>query len=178
MVLEEFLREVREYWQAFSLELVPAANGKCRLIRGYLLTAERCVLSSLRTLLPQVERHVHPVRRALELASRPQTVPLLQGSTGHQSQFNSPFLLWSLLPCYSCYESTVYAFLTTLCLLLQVFEQEAQNWEARLTSMRLALDTWVDVQRRWLYLEGIFNGISRMTLMPLCRVPGVVLWKT
>lgn len=29
-------------------------------------------------------------------------------------------------------------------------------WEERLTKLNAVLDAWVDVQRRWLYLEGIF----------------------
>lgn len=29
-------------------------------------------------------------------------------------------------------------------------------WEDRLTKLNAVLDAWVDVQRRWLYLEGIF----------------------
>lgn len=38
----------------------------------------------------------------------------------------------------------------------QEFQEEAALWEERLTKLNAVLDAWVDVQRRWLYLEGIF----------------------
>ncbi len=36
------------------------------------------------------------------------------------------------------------------------FQEEGKLWEDRLTKLRGAFDSWVDVQRRWVYLEGIF----------------------
>ncbi|CAM9128550.1 unnamed protein product [Discosporangium mesarthrocarpum] len=39
---------------------------------------------------------------------------------------------------------------------VQEFQEEAGIWEERLTRLNSVLDSWVDVQRRWLYLEGIF----------------------
>lgn len=38
------------------------------------------------------------------------------------------------------------------------FQEEGKLWEDRLTKLRGAFDSWVDVQRRWVYLEGIFFG--------------------
>mmetsp|Transcript_17192 Transcript_17192/g.32539 ORF Transcript_17192/g.32539 Transcript_17192/m.32539 type:complete len:4250 (-) Transcript_17192:45-12794(-) len=38
------------------------------------------------------------------------------------------------------------------------FQEEGKLWEDRLTKLRGAFDSWVDVQRRWVYLEGIFLG--------------------
>ena len=38
------------------------------------------------------------------------------------------------------------------------FQEEGKLWEDRLTKLRSAFDSWVDVQRRWVYLEGIFFG--------------------
>jgi len=38
------------------------------------------------------------------------------------------------------------------------FQEEGKLWEDRLTKLRGAFDAWVDVQRRWVYLEGIFFG--------------------
>jgi dynein heavy chain 1 len=38
------------------------------------------------------------------------------------------------------------------------FQEEGNLWEDRLTKLRVALDVWVDVQRRWVYLEGILFG--------------------
>ena len=40
------------------------------------------------------------------------------------------------------------------------FQEEGNLWEDRLTKLRAAFDAWVDVQRRWVYLEGILFGSS------------------
>ena len=40
------------------------------------------------------------------------------------------------------------------------FQEEGKLWEERLTTLRAAFDSWVDVQRRWVYLEGILFGSS------------------
>jgi dynein heavy chain 1 len=40
------------------------------------------------------------------------------------------------------------------------FQEEGKLWEDRLTQLRTAFDSWVDVQRRWVYLEGILFGSS------------------
>ena len=40
------------------------------------------------------------------------------------------------------------------------FQEEGKLWEDRLTKLRAAFDSWVDVQRRWVYLEGILFGSS------------------
>jgi dynein heavy chain 1 len=40
------------------------------------------------------------------------------------------------------------------------FQEEGKVWEDRLTRLRAAFDAWVDVQRRWVYLEGILFGSS------------------
>ena len=39
-----------------------------------------------------------------------------------------------------------------------VFEDEARAWEDKLGRVREAFDVWIDVQRRWVYLSGIFFG--------------------
>ena len=38
------------------------------------------------------------------------------------------------------------------------FEDEAVTWEDRLTRLSVVFDTWVDVQRRFVYLDGVFSG--------------------
>ncbi len=38
------------------------------------------------------------------------------------------------------------------------FEREATEWEARLNRAQGIFDVFIDVQRRWVYLEGIFNN--------------------
>ncbi|TMW64824.1 hypothetical protein Poli38472_008991 [Pythium oligandrum] len=40
----------------------------------------------------------------------------------------------------------------------RVFAEQAGSWEDKLTRIRGILDFWIDVQRRWVYLEGIFFG--------------------
>ena len=40
------------------------------------------------------------------------------------------------------------------------FQEQGKLWEDRLTKLRAAFDAWVDVQRRWIYLEGILFGSS------------------
>ncbi|KAF0752435.1 hypothetical protein AaE_006036, partial [Aphanomyces astaci] len=40
----------------------------------------------------------------------------------------------------------------------RVFAEQAESWEDRLTKVQSIFDYWIDVQRRWVYLEGIFFG--------------------
>jgi dynein heavy chain 1 len=38
------------------------------------------------------------------------------------------------------------------------FEEEANVWEDRLNRINALFDVWIDVQRRWVYLDGIFGS--------------------
>ena len=40
----------------------------------------------------------------------------------------------------------------------QEFEEDALAWEDKLNRINALFDVWIDVQRRWVYLEGIFTG--------------------
>eukprot|EP00761_Pharyngomonas_kirbyi_P012437 gb/GECH01012464.1/.p1 GENE.gb/GECH01012464.1/~~gb/GECH01012464.1/.p1 ORF type:complete len:4713 (+),score=1227.40 gb/GECH01012464.1/:1-14139(+) len=40
----------------------------------------------------------------------------------------------------------------------KVFEDQCSAWEDKLNRIRVIFDIWVDVQRRWVYLEGVFMG--------------------
>ena len=40
----------------------------------------------------------------------------------------------------------------------KVFEDNAMAWEDRLNRINALFDVWIDIQRRWVYLEGIFTG--------------------
>jgi len=40
----------------------------------------------------------------------------------------------------------------------KVFEEDATHWEDRLNRIHVTFDVWIDVQRQWVYLEGIFTG--------------------
>jgi dynein heavy chain 1 len=97
MALEEFLKQVRETWNNYALELVNYQN-KCRLIRGWDDLFAKCSenLNSL-----QAMRH-------------------------------SPYY--------------------------KEFEEEASSWEDKLNRVHVLFDVWIDVQRQWVYLEGVFTG--------------------
>ena len=41
-----------------------------------------------------------------------------------------------------------------------LFKDEIEPWQNKLENIRLLLNEWVDVQRKWVYLEGIFFGSS------------------
>ncbi|XP_011404630.2 PREDICTED: cytoplasmic dynein 1 heavy chain 1-like [Amphimedon queenslandica] len=97
MALEEFLKQVREQWMMYELDLINYQN-KCKLIRGW------------DDLFTKVKEHINSVT-AMKL---------------------SPFF--------------------------KVFEDEALAWEERLNKINAIFDVWIDVQRRWVYLEGIFTG--------------------
>uniref|UniRef100_A0A336KP21 Dynein heavy chain, cytoplasmic n=1 Tax=Culicoides sonorensis TaxID=179676 RepID=A0A336KP21_CULSO len=50
----------------------------------------------------------------------------------------------------------------------KVFEEEALTWEEKLNRINSLFDVWIDVQRRWVYLEGIFSGSADIkTLLPV-----------
>ena len=97
MALEEFLKQVRETWQNYSLDLVNY-QSKCRLIRGWDELFAKCSenLNSL-----QAMRH-------------------------------SPYY--------------------------REFEEDASAWEDKLNRVFVLFDVWIDVQRQWIYLEGVFTG--------------------
>lgn len=97
MALEEFLRQIRDYWSEYQLDLANYQN-KSRLIRGW-----------------------------DELFAK-----LDENLTSLSSMKQSPYFA--------------------------VFEELALSWEGKLTRLRLIFDSWIDVQRKWVYLEGIFMG--------------------
>nr|XP_018911901.1 PREDICTED: dynein heavy chain, cytoplasmic [Bemisia tabaci] len=107
MALEEFLRQVRESWQTYELDLINY-QSKCRLIRGW------------DDLFNKVKEHINSVA-AMKL---------------------SPYY--------------------------KVFEEEALTWEEKLNRINALFDVWIDVQRRWVYLEGIFSGsVDIKALLPV-----------
>lgn len=97
MALEEFLKQVRETWTSYSLDLINYQN-KCRLIRGWDELFNKC------------GEHLNSLS-AMKL---------------------SPYY--------------------------RVFEEDAATWEDRLNRIHVLFDAWIDVQRQWVYLEGIFSG--------------------
>ncbi|KAG1662035.1 Dynein heavy chain, cytoplasmic [Nymphon striatum] len=107
MALEEFLKQVREAWQNYELDLINYQN-KCKLIRGW------------DDLFNKVKEHINSVA-AMKL---------------------SPYY--------------------------KEFEDDALAWEEKLNRINALFDVWIDVQRRWVYLEGIFSGSADIkTLLPM-----------
>lgn len=55
-----------------------------------------------------------------------------------------------------------------LVLFQREFEEDALSWEDRLNKINALFDVWIDVQRRWVYLEGLFSGSADIaTLLPM-----------
>ena len=97
MALEEFLKQIREDWHAYQLELVNYQN-KTRLIKGW------------DDLFAKLKENLNSIT-AMKI---------------------SPYF--------------------------KVFEEEALSWDDKLNRINALFDVWIDVQRRWVYLEGIFTG--------------------
>ncbi|KAL2829944.1 dynein heavy chain, N-terminal region 1-domain-containing protein, partial [Aspergillus cavernicola] len=48
------------------------------------------------------------------------------------------------------------------------FEEDATSWEDKLNRVHVLFDVWIDVQRQWVYLEGVFSGNADIKhLLPL-----------
>lgn len=97
LILEEFLRTIKEYWSGFDLDLVMYQN-KCKLIRGWAELTEK------------IDEHIN------NLASM------------------------KISPYY------------------KVFEEEIAPWDEKLQRLHIIFDVWIDLQRSWVYLQGIFFG--------------------
>ncbi|KAL8738025.1 MAG: hypothetical protein Q9181_001132 [Wetmoreana brouardii] len=97
MALEEFVKQVRDTWLNYSLDLVNYQN-KCRLIRGWDDLFAKC------------SEHLNSL----------------------QAMRHSPYY--------------------------KEFEEDASTWEDRLNRVYVLFDVWIDVQRQWVYLEGVFTG--------------------
>jgi dynein heavy chain 1 len=107
MALEEFLKQVREFWQGYELDLI-AYQNKCKLIRGW------------DELFNKLKENINSIN-AMKL---------------------SPYY--------------------------KVFEEDALTWEDKLNRINALFDVWIDVQRRWVYLEGIFSGSADIqALLPV-----------
>ncbi|KAL6300243.1 dynein heavy chain, N-terminal region 2-domain-containing protein, partial [Sparassis latifolia] len=97
MALEEYIKQVKEIWTNYTLDLVNYQN-RCRLIRGWDDLFNKC------------------------------------------SENLNSLMAMKLSPYY------------------KVFEEEAGSWEEKLNRIHVLFDVWIDVQRQWVYLEGIFSG--------------------
>ncbi|KAF5093945.1 hypothetical protein D0Z00_003775 [Geotrichum galactomycetum] len=97
LALEIFLRQVRQTWTTYNLELTNYKNT-CRLIKGWDELFQTC------------GDHLNSL------------------SAMHHSHY------------------------------FKVFEEEARGWEEKLNRIHVLFDVWIDVQRQWVYLEGVFNN--------------------
>ncbi|RMZ84735.1 hypothetical protein DV737_g982, partial [Chaetothyriales sp. CBS 132003] len=97
LALEEFVKQVRDTWQNYSLDLV-MYQTKTRLIRGWDDLFTKC------------GEHLNSL----------------------QAMRHSPYY--------------------------KEFEEEASSWEDKLNRVHVLFDVWIDVQRQWVYLEGVFIG--------------------
>ncbi|CAJ0934299.1 unnamed protein product, partial [Mesorhabditis belari] len=106
LALEEFLKQLREFWQTYEVELINYQN-KTRLIKGW------------DELFNKLKEHQNSLA-AMKL---------------------SPYY--------------------------KQFEEDALAWEDKLNRISAMFDVWIDVQRRWVYLEGLFSGSAEIsTLLP------------
>ena len=46
------------------------------------------------------------------------------------------------------------------------FQEETANWESRLTTLRGVFEIWLEVQRKWVYLRGIFKNADIKAQLP------------
>ncbi|MCP9259197.1 Dynein heavy chain, cytoplasmic [Dirofilaria immitis] len=107
LALEEFLKQMREYWQSFEIDLVNYQN-KTKLIRGW------------DDLFNKLKEHMNSLT-AMKL---------------------SPYY--------------------------KQFEEDALAWEEKLNKINALFDVWIDVQRRWVYLNGLFSVSTDInTLLPV-----------
>lgn len=53
-----------------------------------------------------------------------------------------------------------------MCRFVGPFLPTVQKWEKNLSLVSEVLEEWIGVQRRWLYLEGIFVGGDIRTQLP------------
>lgn len=103
-------------------------QNKCKLIRGW------------DDLFTKVKEHINSVT-AMKLSPYFKVrKEVMSYSVDELYTFSSLFLL-VILPVVS-----------------KVFEDDALAWEERLNKINGVFDVWIDVQRRWVYLEGIFTG--------------------
>lgn len=97
MALEEFIKQVKDFWSNFVVDLVNYQQ-KTKLVRGW------------EDLFNKLKEHMNSLA-AMKL---------------------SPYY--------------------------KQFEEDASAWEERLNKINAIFDVWIDVQRRWVYLEGLFSG--------------------
>ena len=69
---------------------------------------------------------------------------------------------------FQIFQATTICSLSSLKLISQVFEEDALQWEEKLNRIHDVFDVWIDVQRRWVYLDGIFSGSADIkALLPV-----------
>lgn len=132
MALEEYIKQVKEIWTNYTLDLVNYQN-KCRLIRGWDDLFAKCSenLSSLQAMRLSPYYKGSNVFALCWNKSSSDVVKFSRRKLQVGKTSSTVFM------CYSVSE---------ICTLL------------RTRTKIHAADVWIDVQRQWVYLEGIFSG--------------------
>ncbi|KAJ3090057.1 hypothetical protein HK102_004799, partial [Quaeritorhiza haematococci] len=115
MALEEFLKQVKETWSTYQLELVNYAN---KVMVSFGLVGD--------TIAP-TSSSVRLIRGWDDLFAK-----CSENLNSLTAMKHSPYY--------------------------KVFEEEAATWEEKLNRVHVLFDVWIDVQRQWVYLEGIFTS--------------------
>jgi dynein heavy chain 1, cytosolic len=114
---------VREFWSAFELDLVNYQR-KCKLIRGW----DDMFSKRKSTMNSSPSFHLFSLSFFYSFHSMLNTfISVAEHLNSVSAMKMSPFF--------------------------KVFEEEATSWDDKLNKIRALLDVWIDVQRRWVYLE-------------------------
>ena len=197
MALEEFLKQVKETWQTYEIDFVnfqvctlwrsSVPGSRFPRIFGLGLCSNTCTLDHCTHTAeqdasdPRVGRSVWQAAGAPQRAAGHDPLPLLQGAYIFASLLSlslSPTLMawkdgddsWhprianarALLtaPTHPRVHTHTHAH-------AQVFAEEAGSWDDKINRLYTVFDIWIDVQRRWVYLEGIFtNSQNIRRLLP------------
>lgn len=108
LALEQFLKDLKEYWSGSELSLV-VREGGVRLITGW------------DVLFAMLEDHLNSL----------------------SSLKQSPYFRN-----------------------VQEFQEDTSIWEGRLTTLRGIFEVWIEVQRKWVYLKGIFRNPDIKSQLP------------
>ncbi|ETB60571.1 dynein heavy chain-like protein [Plasmodium yoelii 17X] len=104
MVLDEFLRGLKDTWTEYELELVQYQN-RCKLIKGW------------NDILSNIDDHLNAIQ-SMKISSY-----------------------------------------------VKIFEEETLNWDDKLNRLRNLLEVWMNVQRKWVYLEGVLKSSTDIKLL-------------
>lgn len=157
------LAQIREVWNTYELDLVNYQN-KCRLIRGWddLFNKVKEHINSVSAMKLSPYYKVPSSGKLPSCSARPPRCHCrCRAFCGQLRETCSPERELTLQAQWA-WPSLCGSESPTFALFLpparQVFEEDALSWEDKLNRIMALFDVWIDVQRRWVYLEGIFTG--------------------